>query len=114
MGTPGVAGTTVALIRFSSIGDLLLCEPLPRLLKQAGAARVVFVTRARLAEIPAGWPAVDQVLALEEPGRPAQLAALRRNLAALGPLHTLDLHNTLRSRLLCPPGLAGRLPKHRL
>lgn len=109
-----LAGARVVLVRFSSIGDLLLCEPLPRLLKGAGAAEVVFVTRERLAELPRGWPAVDRVLALEEPGHPSQVRALRSRLGALGPVLTLDLHNTLRSRLLAPPGLAGRLPKHRL
>jgi ADP-heptose:LPS heptosyltransferase len=114
MGETRVTGATVVLIRFSSIGDLLLCEPLPRLLKARGADRVVFVTRARLSELPRGWPAVDQVLELEEPGRIPQTRALGQRLRELGPVITLDLHNTLRSRLLAPPGLSGRLPKHRL
>ncbi|MCB1045577.1 MAG: glycosyltransferase family 9 protein [Calditrichaeota bacterium] len=112
-GRPG-AGDAVLLVRFSSIGDLLLCEPVPRLLKELGVGRVLFLTKERFAAIPRGWPAVDEVLCLGEPGTRAQLDHVRAELRSRGQLRTLDLHNTLRSRLLAPPGLLGRLPKHRL
>jgi ADP-heptose:LPS heptosyltransferase len=104
----------LALLRFSSIGDLLLCEPVPRLLKaREPERRLLFVTRERFAEIPRGWPAVDEVLTLPEGAGLRGLLALRADLGRRG-AQAIDLHNSLRSRLLLLGRPARRLPKHRL
>ena len=106
--------SVTVLLRLSALGDILLSEPVPRVLKEREPGRrIVYVTRERFAAIPRGWPAVDQVLALPDRILGADLAALRRQLKALGPQRRIDLHNTLRSRRLWPCG-AARLPKHRL
>lgn len=106
--------SATVLLRLSALGDILLSEPVPRVLKEREPERrIVYVTRERFTAIPRGWPAVDQVLALPDVIRGTDLAALRRQLKALGPLRRIDLHNTLRSRRLWPCG-AARLPKHRL
>ena len=109
---PGTS--TVVLVRFSSIGDLLLAEPLPRLLKKVGVRRVVFVTKENLAPLPQGWPAVDRTLCLSAQGGLRQLVDLRRELLRERADLVLDLHNNQRSRLLCCGLSARHLSKHRL
>ena len=110
----GAGNRTVVLVRFSSIGDLLLAEPLPRLLKRVGVQRIVFVTKESLRVLPESWPAVDQVLTLDDPGSLAQLFTLRKKVRAERPDLVLDLHHNLRSCVLCFGLPHRRLPKHRL
>ncbi|MFA7330919.1 MAG: glycosyltransferase family 9 protein [Candidatus Delongbacteria bacterium] len=106
--------SATALLRLSALGDILLCEPVVRVLKEREPNRpLIFITKERFAEIPRGWPDVDHVLALPDPIDGRALAGLRAELARLGVDRRLDLHNTLRSRRLWPWG-ATRLPKHRL
>jgi heptosyltransferase-2 len=105
--------SATALLRLSALGDILLTEPVPRLLKEREPGRpIVYITRERFAEVPRGWPAVDEVLALPDPIDGAALARLRVRLASLGVDRRLDLHNTWRSHRLWPRA-EGRLAKHR-
>jgi len=105
--------SATALLRLSALGDILLTEPVARLLKEREPGRrIVYITKERFAEVPRGWPAVDEVLALADPIDSAALAGLRRRLDELGVDRRLDLHNTWRSHRLWPRA-DGRLAKHR-
>lgn len=85
----------VLLVRFSSIGDILLTTPLVRALaRRHPDAKLVYVTKRAMAPLVADNPRLAQVVALE-PGEP--LRQLARRLRALGPTHGLDLHGSLRS-----------------
>lgn len=112
---PAPDSAPLLIVRFSSIGDLLLAEPVPRLLKARRPERpILFLTHERFAEIPAGWPAVDETLVLPAGAGLSQLLALRRELRARGVGRVVDLHASLRSRLLLVGRGAARLSKHRL
>ncbi len=89
---------SVLLVRFSSIGDVLLTTPLVRALrKRHPGARLVFVTKRAMAPLVADNPHLSDVVTLEPSESVRHLAA---RLAALGPTHGLDLHGSLRSRAL--------------
>lgn len=96
------------LVRFSSIGDVLLTTPLVRALRTRHPdAKLVFVTKQAMAPLVADNPHVSRVETLV-PGEP--LRALARRLAALDPSRGLDLHGSLRStalRLLVPCSWRG-------
>jgi lipopolysaccharide heptosyltransferase II len=95
----------VLLVRFSSIGDVLLTTPLVRCLRARHPdARLVFVTKQAMAPLVTDNPYLSDVVALA-PDEP--LGALARRLAALAPTRGLDLHGSLRSaalrlRIPCP------------
>lgn len=93
------------VIRFSSLGDVVLCAGVT-----AALAPVVFATSARYATLAARFPGVQAVAALPEGGGVADL------LAALPPVRrVVDLHGSLRSRVLCARlGLpTTRISRHR-
>jgi heptosyltransferase-2 len=88
----------VLVVRFSSIGDILLTTPLLRAL--AGRhpdAKLVFVTKRSMTPLVEAHPALSEVVALE-PHEP--LVHLAERLRALRPTHGLDLHGNFRSRML--------------
>jgi heptosyltransferase-2 len=86
------------LVRFSSIGDVLLTTPLIRALHARHPdTRLVFVTKAAMAPLVADNPHLSQVVTLA-PGE--SIRALAGRLAALGPTRGLDLHGSLRSAAL--------------
>jgi len=86
------------LVRFSSIGDVLLTTPLIRALHARHPdTRLVFVTKAAMAPLVADNPHLAQVVTLA-PGE--SIRALAGRLAALGPTRGLDLHGSLRSAAL--------------
>lgn len=85
----------VLLVRFSSIGDILLTTPLVRALaRRHPEAKLVYVTKRAMAPLVVDNPHVAEVVALE-PDEP--LRHLARRLRALAPTHGLDLHGSLRS-----------------
>lgn len=85
----------VLLVRFSSIGDILLTTPLVRALaRRHPDARLVYVTKRAMAPLVADNPHVTEVVTLE-PDEP--IHHLARALRALAPTHGLDLHGNLRS-----------------
>jgi heptosyltransferase-2 len=88
----------VLLVRFSSIGDILLTTPLVRALaRRHPEARLVYVTKRAMAPLVADNPHLTDVVTLE-PGEPMRYLA--RRLRALAPTHGLDLHGSLRSASL--------------
>jgi heptosyltransferase-2 len=83
------------LVRFSSIGDILLTTPLVRALaRRHPEAKLVYVTKRAMAPLVADNPHLAYVVALE-PGEP--IRHLARRLRTLTPTHGLDLHGSLRS-----------------
>ncbi len=88
----------ILLVRFSSIGDILLTTPLVRALKRRHEdAQLIYVTKRAMAPLVADNAHLAQVVALE-PDEP--IAHLARRLRALHPTHGLDLHGSLRSAAL--------------
>ena len=89
---------TILLVRFSSIGDILLTTPLLRALRRRHPdAQLVYVTKRAFAPLVADNPHVSRVVALE-PGEPIMGFAAR--LRPLAPTHGLDLHGSVRARAL--------------
>ena len=89
---------SILLVRFSSIGDILLTTPLVRALRRRHPeARLVFVTKRGMAPLVADNPHISDVVTLapDEPVRD-----LARRLRAFSPTHGLDLHGSLRTRAL--------------
>jgi len=86
------------VVRFSSLGDVVLTLPVARSLGEAfPAAEIVYLTKAAYRPLLEGQPGVGRVVTLEEAG--PGLKALRRHCRGLGHFDlALDLHRTLRSR----------------
>lgn len=83
----------ILIIRFSSIGDIVLTTPVIRIVKeQIEGAEVHFVTKKSFASIVEANPYLDKVHVLEDKLKPllAELKAERYT-------HVIDLHNNLRS-----------------
>ena len=90
----------VLLVRFSSIGDILLTTPLLRALaRRHPEAKLVYVTKRAMAPLVADNPHVAQVVALE-PDEPILHLARRLRTLTPAPSHGLDLHGSLRSTAL--------------
>jgi heptosyltransferase-2 len=85
------------LVRFSSLGDVVLTLPAALSLKAAyPAAEILFLTKAAYRPLLEGQAGIDRVVTLEEAG--PGLKALRRLCRGLGRFDlALDLHRTLRS-----------------
>jgi len=82
------------VIRFSSIGDILLCTPVFRLLKQKfPQAEIHFVTKSAFANLLNGNKNIDQVFAWENKSERAELYDNQYDAI-------IDLHSNLRSLLL--------------
>jgi len=88
----------ILVVRFSSLGDVLLTTPLIRALRARHPdATIAALTGHACAPLLAGNPRLDEVLALEPGG---SLATLARDLRRRRFTHLLDLHGNLRSRVL--------------
>ncbi|MFC6997599.1 glycosyltransferase family 9 protein [Rufibacter roseus] len=86
----------ILIIRFSSIGDIVLTTPVIRCVKQQEPdAEVHFCTKAAFRNIIASNPYVDKVFTLEK-----SLGDLLQQLKAENYDLVLDLHNNLRTRIL--------------
>ena len=96
----------ILVLRFSSIGDIVLTTPVVRQLKtQLPGARVHFATKAAYRELLEANPYVDQLHLLG-----GSLGELVRELRAERFDFIVDLHNNLRTRLIRwqLPGVPGR------
>jgi len=98
----------ILLVRFSSIGDILLTTPLIRALRARHPdARIDMLTKPAFRPLLADNPHLDAVLA---PEAGESLAGLAARLRPAHYTHKLDLHGSLRSgllRLLLPRGWTG-------
>jgi len=90
--------THVLIIRLSSLGDILLTTPVLRLLREhCPVARIDFLTKAAYKDLLCANPCVDRVLLFDpQQGFRQTLHTLRQTRYDV----VVDLHRTLRSRLL--------------
>lgn len=88
----------ILLVRFSSIGDILLTTPLIRALRRRHPdAELIFVTKRSMVPLVGDNPHLTRVEALEPD---ESIRRLARRLRTLSPTDALDLHGSLRSRIL--------------
>lgn len=86
----------ILIIRFSSIGDIVLTSPVMRLLrKKFPEADIRFVTKSQYAELVESNPNLNGVFLLRE-----KLGDLSKELKAFNPDLVVDLHHNLRTRIL--------------
>ena len=113
----GVEEPSILVVRFSSIGDIVLTTPVLRALrKRWPAARVSFLTREKFAPLLKGNPYLDEILTLEEGAGIRELYALCAQLAGRKWSLLIDLHSSLRSRLVrrrVPADCTVRIAKQR-
>ncbi len=87
---------TVLFIRFSSIGDIVLCSPLLRALKtQKPDTRILFVTKKQYRELLEHNPYIDKLFLFDK-----DIGLITKELKAEQIDFIADLHNNLRSRRL--------------
>lgn len=90
----------ILVIRMSSLGDLVLLVPsLLRLRKALPAATVHLLTKRRFAGLFDAFPAIDRLVTIEGGGI-AEIASLRRSLAAERYDAIVDAHGVIRSAIL--------------
>lgn len=83
------------IIRFSSIGDIVLTTPVIRCLKnQVAGAEVHYLTKPGFASILQNNPYIDQLHLLDKP-----ILEKALELKQLGFDYVIDLHNNLRTRI---------------
>lgn len=102
----------ILLVRLSSIGDVLLTTPLLRVIRtRYPDARITFVTKTAFLPLLEHNPRIDELIGYD-PIRP--LRPLARHLARAGFTDQLDLHGSLRTRMLrwLVPGRWHGYPKH--
>jgi lipopolysaccharide heptosyltransferase II len=88
----------ILLVRFSSLGDVLLLTPLIRALRaRHPAATLTALTKQEWAPLLSANPQLDQVATIT---RGQSLVPLARALRQVGYTHRLDLHASVRSRML--------------
>lgn len=86
----------VLVVRFSSIGDIVLTTPVLRCLKQqVPGLEVHYLTKAAFARILQANPYVDKLIVIEK-----EVPEVLDELKAEKYTHILDLHNNLRSKRL--------------
>ena len=90
---------SVLVIRFSSLGDVVLVAPVFRALRaRLPAAHITFLTRTEYAGIHEHNPCLDAVWPYDPTGE--SLRELRRRVMRSGFSLTVDLHGSLRSRFI--------------
>ncbi len=104
----------ILLVRFSSLGDVLLITPLIRALRaRHPAATLTALTKLEWAPLLSANPHLDEVIGLT---RGQSLVPLARALRKGGYTHRLDLHASVRTRmlrLLAPGAWYGFDPRRR-
>jgi len=85
--------TKFLIIRFSSIGDIVLTTPVVRCLKnQVEGAEIHYLTKKQFSGVLSSNPYIDRLWLLED-----KLSELNKLLAAENFDYIIDLHNNLRS-----------------
>jgi ADP-heptose:LPS heptosyltransferase len=87
----------VLVIRFSSMGDVVLTTPVVRALAQQleGGAEVHFLTKKKFASVLDGNPHIARVHTIDE-----SVQEVMNDLKAIDFDYVIDLHNNLRSRIV--------------
>lgn len=88
----------ILIIRFSSIGDIILTTAVVRCIRNAyPSARISFLTKKEYVPLVTYNADINEVIAFD---KQAGTAALIRQVALLKPDWLVDLHNNIRSNLL--------------
>jgi heptosyltransferase-2 len=96
---PPVAKTLI--IRFSSVGDIILSSPLIRALRRRfPEAEIDFLVKSQYADLVRGNPHLTRVLEFPSGGSFGQLRELRRRVRETGYDLIVDIHGNLRSRYI--------------
>nr|WKN35286.1 glycosyltransferase family 9 protein [Tunicatimonas sp. TK19036] len=85
----------ILILRFSSIGDIVLTTPVPRTLKTQLDAEVHYCTKKKYRGILEHNPYIDKIHVLDE-----KLSELVQQLKKEGFDYIIDLHNNLRTQLI--------------
>ena len=85
----------VLVVRFSSIGDIVLTTPVMRMLKMQKAAEVHYLTKKKYASLVENNPYISKVWTLED-----SLLAVISELRKEKFNYIIDLHNNLRTAIL--------------
>jgi heptosyltransferase-2 len=90
------------IIRFSSVGDIVLSSVLLRVLQQRFPhVQIDYVVKSEFAELVRYNPHVTNVLEFPRNGTFADLSVMRRRILATHYDLIVDIHDSLRSRYLC-------------
>jgi len=85
----------ILIIRFSSIGDIVLTSPIPRIVKEQLKAEVHFVTKTQFATLLEKSPYLDKIYSFQK-----NIDELIPQLKDEKYDYIIDLHNSLRSKIL--------------
>lgn len=83
----------ILIIRFSSIGDIVLCTPVIRACKNQLSAEVHFLTKEKFRNVISNNPHIDKTFSIKE-----HLSEVKKELKEENYDYIVDLHNNLRSR----------------
>jgi len=84
----------ILVVRFSSIGDIVLCTPVFRWIKNyIPNSEVHFLTKSKFKQVVHGNPYIDELIEWENPMQQSQMFSSDYDLI-------IDLHNNLRTRLV--------------
>ncbi len=98
---PGSLHKTL-IIRFSSVGDIVLSSLLVRVLRKGFPhAQIDYLVRSRYAELLRNNPFLSTIIEFPEGGTFHDLRRLRRRIRSEGYDLIVDIHDSLRSRYLC-------------
>ena len=100
------------IVRLSSVGDVVLTEPVVAALRERFPdARIGFVVKRRFADLVSGNTEIDHVHLLESTRD--GMRRLGAELAAASYRTVIDLHSNVRSRTLCRAAAAERVLRYR-
>ena len=83
----------VLIIRFSSIGDIVLCSPVVRCIKKQWGAEVHFITKSKFKNLLTASPYVDDILTIEN-----KVSEVKERLQEENYDLVVDLHKNIRSQ----------------
>lgn len=93
--------TKTLIIRFSSVGDIVLSSPLIRALRRKEPdGQIDFLVKDAYADLVRHNPNITHVLSFPSDGNAADLLVLRRKIMAERYDRILDIHDSLRSRIV--------------
>jgi len=83
----------VLVVRFSSIGDIVLCSPVVRCIKKQWGAEVHFITKSKFKSLLTASPYIDNILTIESKVSEVKEKLQRENYDLV-----VDLHKNIRSQ----------------
>ena len=82
----------VLVVRFSSIGDIVLTSPIVRVLKKQKNAKIHFLTKSQYSSIVVNNLYIDKVITINK-----SLKEVKEDLIEENYDYVIDLHNNIRS-----------------